>query len=72
MNTERTMSAADMSRTSNEWMRRYIEEPEAFQREFQSITQFLKDEADGREPDYGERCTAYQFKLLEDLNASNK
>lgn len=64
----RTMSAADMIRTSNEWMRRYIESPEKFARDFQSVTQFLADTAQGREPDYGERCTAYQFVLLDELN----
>lgn len=64
-----TMSASDMSRSSNEWMRRFIEDPEKFAREFESVTRFLAAVAEGREPDYGERCTAYQFKLLEELNA---
>jgi hypothetical protein len=67
---DRTMSAADMTRTSNEWMRRYIEEPEKFSREFQEVTQFLADESAGREPSYGEQCTAYRFKLLEEMNAA--
>ena len=65
----RTMNQSDMTRTNNEWMRRYIEEPEKFSREFQEITDFLAAESEGREPDYGERCTAYQFKLLDEMNA---
>lgn len=69
MTEYRTMSAADMTRTSNEWMRRYIEEPDKFQREFKSIQEFLTDTAEGKEPTYGEKCTAYQFKLLDEMNA---
>ena len=65
----RTMSAADMARTSNEWLRRYIEEPEKFAREFEYVRDFLGDVAAGREPDYGEVCTAYQFQLLAELGA---
>jgi len=56
-----------MVRSSNEWMRRYIEEPERFQAEFRSVQQFLADEAEGREPDYGEACTAYQLGLMEEM-----
>jgi hypothetical protein len=70
MMSERAMNSADMTRSSNEWMRRYIEEPEKFTREFQTIQDFLTDEAAGREPSYGELCTAYQFKLLEEINAA--
>jgi hypothetical protein len=68
MPTDRTMNAADMTRTSNEWMRRFIETPEEFAREFQSVTEFLTATAEGREPTYGERCTAYQFKLLAEMS----
>jgi hypothetical protein len=66
--SNRTMNADEMTRTSNEWLRRYIETPEEFAREFQSVTDFLTDTAAGREPTYGELCTAYQFKLLEDMS----
>lgn len=64
------MSASDMARTSNEWMRRYIEEPEKFAAEFQTVTAFLAAETEGREPDYGECCAAYQFKLLDEMSAA--
>lgn len=67
---ERTMSFSDMARTNNEWMRRYIEEPEKFQAEFRTVTKFLADTTEGREPDYGESCAAYQFKLLDEMNAA--
>ena len=70
MSAARTMTYEENIRTSNEWMRRYIEQPEQFSREFESVTSFLKDEAEGREPSYGERCAAYQFKLLDEMNAA--
>jgi len=48
----------------NEWMRRYIETPEAFGREFREVQEFLADQAAGREPSYGEACVAYMEKLI--------
>lgn len=63
------MAPADMRRTFNEWMRRYIEEPERFNAEFRTVQQFLADESEGKEPSYGEACTAYQFQLLAEMNA---
>lgn len=70
MSEARTINAPDMIRTNNEWMRRFIEEPEKFSREFQSVQEFLTDEAAGREPSYGETCAVYQFKLLDEMNAA--
>ena len=64
----RMMSAADMARTSNEWMRRYIADPDGFAREFQTVTEFMADTANGHEPDYGQRCAAYQFALLDEMD----
>lgn len=67
MAPDRTMTALEMAKTLNEWMRRFIEEPEKFKREFETVQSFLKDEADGREPSYGEICSSYQFKLLDEM-----
>lgn len=66
--TEKTMSAADMSLTSNEWMRRYIEEPEKFEAQFRTVSGFLAEQSEGKELTYGERCTAFQFFLLDELS----
>lgn len=66
----RTMTYDETVKMSNEWMRRFIEEPEKFAREFESVTSFLKDEAEGREPNYGERCAAYIFSLLDELSGA--
>lgn len=67
----RIMTAADMARTLNEWMRRFIEEPEKFQAEFRSVTEFLAEVTLGREPSYGEHCAAYQFRLLDEMIADD-
>ncbi|AZN72753.1 hypothetical protein D5400_17030 [Georhizobium profundi] len=60
------MNNAQMVKCFNEWMRRYIEEPGRFEAEFQSVNQFLADEADGREPTYGESCTALMQRIAEE------
>lgn len=65
----RTMTYDETVKLSNEWMRRYIETPDDFAREFQTVTAFLKDEAEGREPSYGERCAAYIFNLQDEMSA---
>ena len=70
MDPIKNMNAGDMVRTNNEWIKRYIETPEQFAREFESVTKFLTDKSEGRVPDYGERCAAYQFKLLDEMNAA--
>lgn len=47
----------------NEWMRRFIEEPERFKSEWQGVKQFLADVNVGREPSYGQVCAAYLKEL---------
>ena len=69
MAPDRTMTETDIARTLNEWMRRYIAEPEKFTREFQTVTAFLVSTSKGEVPDYGERCAAYQFYLLDEIHA---
>lgn len=65
-----TMTPPDAVKVFNEWMRRFIEEPERFSREFQDVTEFLADEATGAEPSYGQACAEYQFRLLDEMNAA--
>lgn len=57
------MTKKQMIAAFNEWMRRYTENPEAFEREFETVGKFLTALNDGREPDYGEICAA----LIEEL-----
>lgn len=63
------MNNAQMVKCFNEWMRRFIDEPDAFAREFTAVNEFLKDKADGREPTYGEACAAYMQKLSAEVTA---
>ena len=51
----------------NEWMRRYTETPEEFNREFETVGQFLKEEADGQEPSYGAWCAQYLALLMDEI-----
>jgi len=48
----------------NEWMRRYTEEPERFSREWQTIRDFLAEQAVGSVPTYGNECEAYLAELV--------
>lgn len=59
MYTEKTITDA-----FNEWMRRYIDEPERYQREFQSVVEFLAEDNNGLEPSYGQYCYAYLTELI--------
>lgn len=54
----------EMAKAFNEWMRRYIEEPERFEHEMKSVRAFEKAEAAGQEPDYGTNCTGYLRAIL--------
>lgn len=58
------MDRAKVAAAFNEWMRQYVEEPEAFSSEWESIKEFLQNEANGQEPDYGVRCAALLEKLM--------
>lgn len=60
------MNNLQMAKCFNEWMRRFIEYPERFEREFVTVAEFLKDDGEGREPTYGETCAAYMETLAAD------
>lgn len=60
------MDKATMARAFNEWMRRFTEEPQRFEREYQTVAAYQADKNEGREPSYGEICASY----LEELAAS--
>ena len=51
----------------NEWMRRYTQEPERFEREWQSVQMFLESEKAGETPSYGQQCTAYIELLASEI-----
>lgn len=55
-----------MAQAFNEWQRRYIETPEQFEREFQTIERFQAEAREGAQPSYGETCAAYLGKLMQE------
>jgi hypothetical protein len=60
---------AQMAKCFNEWMRRFIEEPDRFEREFETVNDFLADEANGKDPSYGETSSAYMAQLAKEVPA---
>lgn len=48
----------------NEWMRRYIEDPAKFAREFESVARFRESVKASETPTYGDDCVAYLETLL--------
>ena len=64
------MTDKQMAAAFNEWMRRYIEEPDKFASEWEAIKTFLAEEQEGREPTYGEQCAAYTEFLSAEAQAS--
>lgn len=63
------MTNAQMVKCFNEWMRRFIDEPDRFEREFNTVNAFLKDYADGREPTYGETSASYMSQIATEIGA---
>lgn len=51
----------------NEWQRRYIANPDEFEREFESVQRFCAFVDAGRTPDYGETCAAYLCSLMPEV-----
>jgi hypothetical protein len=68
--TPREIATDRMSRAFNEWMRRYTDTPETFEREWQTVTRFLTEKAEGKEPSYGESVAAYFMQLLDEIPAA--
>ena len=61
---------AKLAAAFNEWMRRYEEEPERFEREARSLKDFRASVAKGEEPTYGTCCVDYLNKILVDLDST--
>lgn len=62
------MTEEKMKACFNEWMRRFIEDPAAYSREFESVVQFQAETNDGvEEPSYGSNCAAYMKKLAAEI-----
>ena len=53
----------------NEWMRRYTDEPDTFNREWQTVSEFLAEKNNGIVPSYGATCVAYLAEIDQTLAA---
>jgi hypothetical protein len=53
-----------IAKAFNEWMRRYTDEPDQFQHQWETVIEFLADAHGGREPSYGETSTKYLHGLI--------
>lgn len=63
------MTQDQMATCFNEWMRRFIDEPARFEREFETVNAFLAAEAGGEEPTYGETSAAYMAQLASEISS---
>ncbi len=63
------MTNAQMAKCFNEWMRRFIEDPKGFEREFETVNRHLAEQNEGREPSYGETSAAYMQQLAAEVPA---
>lgn len=61
------MDKSRLAAALNEWMRRFTEDPQAFEAEFQTVSRFLAEVANGAEPSYGEVVVEYLAEIDADL-----
>lgn len=59
------MDQTKLAAAFNEWMRRYTDEPEKFDREWKVVSEFLAEKHAGQEPNYGQTCAAYLIELMQ-------
>jgi hypothetical protein len=64
-----TLSKAQIAAAFNEWMRRYIEEPERFERELLCVRAFENETLHGHAPSYGTECADYILQIAGELAA---
>jgi hypothetical protein len=51
----------------NVWMRRFIDKPNDFSREWEEVEKFLHEEEGGATPTYGQTAAAYLSKILTEV-----
>lgn len=59
-----------MAAAFNEWMKRYTQNPEQFEREWQVVNEFLAEHKEGIPPTYGEQCATYLEELMSGREAT--
>lgn len=63
---------ANLPAAFNEWMRRFIDDPAQFTREWKSVVQYMRDTEEGKEPSYGDEASAYLLFLLKELDGTSE
>lgn len=58
------MTNEEMVLAFNTWMEDYCDNPERFQKTSYTAIEFLKEKLEGKEPSYGETCTALMNEYL--------
>ncbi len=48
----------------NEWMRRYIEDPDGFEREWITVQRHMEETATGEDTTYGSHCVAILEEIM--------
>ncbi len=61
------MTQDQMAAAFNEWMRRFTEEPEAYEQLTATVKRFLAEQSAGEEPSYGAWCAAYLKQIAEEM-----
>lgn len=61
------MDETKIAAAFNEWMRRYTEDPERYEREWQTVQQFLREDGTDEGPSYGARCARYLKQITAEL-----
>jgi hypothetical protein len=56
-----------LARAFNEWLRRFTENPEQFEHEWETVHKFLEERNNGEEPSYGDECAEYLLSIIADL-----
>jgi hypothetical protein len=56
----------ELAKGFNEWMRRFIEEPARFRREFEVVREFMKWHDAGQVPTYGETAAFYILNIIDE------
>ncbi len=56
------MTRRTMAEAFNEWMRAYTDEPERFEREWETVNRYLVES--GGTPTYGATCAALMDRLM--------
>ena len=67
-----TLNQEVMALAFNEWMRRYTEEPERFEREWRTVAKFLAEKSADETPSYGRSSAAYLVQLAEEVTHTSK